>query len=493
MYAYLLLLYSYDKAFWFEVRLIYCLWIPILLLPALLPRLRGEKTELKLMLLFAGWVILTRILCWNVKELIEQLRSGDFSFSADALLIASSVVTYVPLASCLILRGRDRDRFLNRIAIVSVSFSTIVGLICLYGVLYKTDMLTPFRERYLCMFKSARLYPLGQNPNVGCMWFFLGFFYTAYLFCCTKKRTCRAVLVFAAFLNYLMLAMTFSRNGKLSFSVCTGLLVLVLVLRRLSPKTVGKKLLCTVLVLGLTVPLAYGSFRLAASGVESASSAMIQHRNNAQTQPEGETNGAGTEMTGSAYHAAPAVLREKGSAHADAQARTVSQILRTDDGQPFAYDEDDRGFRDSGRIPVYKSAIYTLQQDPIRLLIGCRGADVMKYSDEVLPVPMPHFHNAFLQVLCTTGVVGLVLVLIFCVLLGRRVIRVLYSDAPVTVSILALMLVGIFSYYLLESGLFLSSNIVCFTAYIAAGVVIDYTCEHGETTPAAAACTGKNA
>lgn len=454
LYSFLIL--AYLKVLWIRIYGIYCLWILVLLLPAMLPRLRSEKPELKLMLLFAAWVLFTRILHWDVKAFIGQCRSGNFPFSVDILLAASSAMIYVAMAACLIVRGRDRERLLDGIAIVTVLFSTVVGLICLYGVLYKTDIPTPFRGRYLCMFNTeARLYPLGKHPNTGCMWFFLGIFFSAYLFCRTKKRLCRAGLILAALLNYLMLAMTFSRNGMLAFSLCTGLLVLVLALRRFSPKTVGKKLLCTVVILGLTVPLAYGSFRLTTSGMERVSGVLIQKKN-------------------------VAAVSEESPGHPDGEAQANLPTVRPEESAPPITYENDRGFGDSGRFSVYKSAVYTVQQDPLRLLIGCPEADVMQYSDEFLPVSVPHFHNAFLQVLCATGVVGLALVLIFCVLAGRRVIRVLYSDAPMTVSILALMLVGILSYNMLESDLFLSSDIICFAAYIAAGAVLAYTYEHDE-------------
>ena len=75
------------------------------------------------------------------------------------------------------------------------------------------------------------------------------------------------------------------------------------------------------------------------------------------------------------------------------------------------------------------------------------------------------------------------LVLAFCVLLGRRVLRVIYSDAPMTVSILALMLVGVLSYNMLEADLFLSSDAACFAAYAAAGAVLAYSYEHHAKKP----------
>ena len=142
--------------------------------------------------------------------------------------------------------------------------------------------------------------------------------------------------------------------------------------------------------------------------------------------------------------------------------------------------ENNRGFGDSGRLSIYKTIIPTMQREPLRLLIGCLNRDAMKYTSEILEREILNFHNTFLQVLCLTGVPGLLLVLALCVLLGRRVVRVIYSDAPVTISILALMLVGIFSYNMLEVNLFYIMDVSTYAAYTAAGAVLAYTYERDE-------------
>ena len=475
--AALLLMYAYlfyrpiNNTVWYKLLVVYLPFLAVLLLLALLPRLRSEKIELKLVLLFAVWVIFTRVLRWDVKSYIEYCRSNGLTLPADTLIMAGAAATYLPMAASLILRGRNRERFLDAVAIVTASFFTLTTTFALYSVLNKTDLRAPFGNFYLSIINSSRLYVFGKNPNACGMWYFLSLSFLAYLFTRTKKRLCRVLIVLAGLLNYVTLAMTFSRNAMLSFSLCTGLLVLVLVLRRFSPKTLGKKLLCTVLVLALIVPTAYKSFSLADAGMEKLSSVLAQKRYAAaETQAEDSSAEASDEDN------TAEVLEES-----ETEAPPSSPTAKDREGIEIIY-EDNRGFGDSGRIPIYKTIIPTMQREPLRLLIGCLNNDAMKYTNEILGNEILNFHNTFLQVLCLTGVPGLLLVLALCVLLGRRVIRVIYSDAPVTISILALMLVGIFSYNMLEVNLFYIMDVSTFAAYTAAGAVLAHTYERDEGT-----------
>lgn len=479
-YAFLYL--QYMNVLWVRLTVVYYPWVVILLLIALLPRYKSEKIELRLMLLFAAWMLLTRVLRWDVKAYIENWRAYGPAFPEDTASIVHALVIYPTLAACLILRGRNRERLLDGIAVVAAAFSTLTTLFCLYAVLYKTDIPIPHTSWFLCKFGGYRLWVLGKNPNIGCTWYFLGIAFLTYLFCRTKNRLCRGVIVFAGILNYVVLAMTFSRSAMLAFSLCTGLLILVLVLRRFSPKTVGKKLVCTVLVLALIVPLAYKSFDFTAQGVEALSSALLQRRSTATAEEPGAEEaplvcGFGAAERGS-EKLSPVPVQMRGASPALLAADGEEE--KSSDGKDITY-EDDRGFRDSGRFSIYKTIIPTMQREPLRLLIGCLEGDVMKYSNEIRGNEQPHFHDVFLQVLCLTGVAGLLLVLAFCVLLGRRVIRVIYSGAPMTVSVLALMCVGVFAYNIVEIGLFTTSNVASIAAYIAAGAVLAYTYEQEES------------
>ena len=108
--------------------------------------------------------------------------------------------------------------------------------------------------------------------------------------------------------------------------------------------------------------------------------------------------------------------------------------------------------------------------------------DVMKIAHQYLPYKDPHFHNTFLQVLCITGIPGLLLILALCVLLAIRIIRLFFSAAPLELKVLALILLGLFIYNMLEVSLFVAADTRAFIAYIVAGAVIAYDKEQKHKT-----------
>ena len=138
---------------------------------------------------------------------------------------------------------------------------------------------------------------------------------------------------------------------------------------------------------------------------------------------------------------------------------------------------DKRALSDSGRFEIYRSVIPTFRQEPMRLVRGCLWRDVMSVSNTVLLAAYAHLHNTYLQVLVFTGIPGFLLVLIFSALLALAILRLLFSDAPMRVKALTLILIGSFFYNLLEISLFVSADTRAFTAYIIAGAVLAYSRE----------------
>lgn len=389
---------------------------------------RGEwEREEKLFLLFWAWVFVSRLL------------NRDFYLTKDADMVLNTGVAYVFLAVCLALKGERRQRLLDGVSLAVIAFYSLLALACLCSVLLRKELYNPLTGTFLCGFYAGtfRLTAFGKNPNECTMWFFLAFYLIVYQVFRQKSWWLRVPLLLAAVLNYIILGMTFSRNGMLAFSVCFGLLIVILALQKLSLRKLGTKLLVTAALLAVFAPAAYLSFGATATAMNRISGALVRVE----------------------VQEAEAMPAESGLSPAEEQDNMYI---------------DNRGLEDSGRIAIFKSIIPTMQQEPLRLLRGCLCLDVMKISNTVLPKIKPHFHNTFLQLFCLTGLPGLVLILAFCGLLAVRILRLIFSDAPLEVKALTLILIGSFAYNLLEVSLFVAADTRAFTAYIVAGAVLAY-------------------
>lgn len=449
VYGYYLPRYIFPEI-WNDIYYIYdsCL-IPVLLAFTLYFRRLKEPIEVKLILVFWGWVLISRFL------------NGDYFLTTDIYMVIDTGLIYLFLVVCIQLKGKARERFLDWISIITTVFYTLVALVCLYAVLFRKELYNPFTGAEMCGFMGVfRLSVFSINPNSCCIWFLLAFFLLIYLFFRTKKIWWRAMIVLAAALNYVILGMTFSRNGRLAFSLCMGLLVAMLLFHRFPGKALSKKLLITAVALCLVMPLAYKSFNVTALSINRISAVLAQRAASAPQEEIIEED-------------APAEQGDAQLAAGGNQEKAGEKSLAEEENMYI----DNRGFEDTGRIPTYKSIIPTMQREPLRLLRGCLSPDVMSISNTVLSRPKAHMRNTFLQILCLTGLPGFLLILAFCALLAIRIIRLFFSDAPLTIKTMTLLLIGSFSYNMLEVSLFVRNESAAFLAYIVAGAVLAYSYE----------------
>ena len=389
--------------------------VPVLIAAGLYLSREGRLPAEKVFLLYWAWVFLTRLLN----------RDFFLEYDADKVLNIGLACAMLPL--CRMLGEASRRRFLDVFSVAVAGFYTLLALPGLYAVLYRKDLYNPITGNEICTFwVGYRLTILGRHANECALWFFISFFLLVYLFFRWKNLLCRGIVLPAAVLNYIILGMTFSRNAMLAFSICFALLAVLLVLERSKDrKPVQKAAVSLALLLALT-PAAYLSFRGTAELMRRASAELLD--------------------------------------------------LEVEEDTMYV---DKRALSDSGRFEIYKSVIPTFRQEPMRLVRGCLWRDVMSVSNTVLLAAYAHLHNTYLQVLVFTGIPGFLLVLIFSALLALAILRLLFSDAPMRVKALTLILIGSFFYNLLEISLFVSADTRAFTAYIIAGAVLAYSREIG--------------
>ena len=451
VFVYHLLRYVHPDI-WGQIYSVYYMF----LVPALIAvyftykRLEGP-VELKLFVFYWIWIFVSRLL------------NGDFYLTHDGDMVLNIGLSCVMMAVCLLLDGKERQRFLDGISIAAGGFYSLLSVCGLYAVLYQKELYNPLTGGSLCGFWHygglSRLQLLGKHANETAVWFFLGFFLLMYLFFRHKSLLWRIPIVVAAAMNYINLCMTFSRSNMVAFAVCFSLLLAMVILRRMSVAKMGRRLLATMGLLLVLLPLSYKSFDITAEivGRVAVELAVVEQQPTEQIDDANPQTAAGRPEAGAGTVATPAPAT-----------------------QP-AY-SDKRGFSDTGRFTIYRAIIPTMQQEPLRLVRGCLCMDVMKIAHQYLINKDPHFHNTFLQVLCITGLPGLLLILALCVLLAIRIIRLFFSAAPLEIKALTLILIGLFLYNMLEVSLFVAADTRAFIAYIVAGAVIAYDKEQKRKT-----------
>ena len=446
IFVYHLLRYVHPDI-WEQIYCVYYMFLVPALVAVYFARKRPDRpVELTLFILYWIWIFISRLL------------NGDFFLTQDGDMVLNIGLSCVMLAVCTLLKGRDRQRFLDWISLAVCGFYSLLSLCGLYAVLFRKELYNPLTGGSLCGFwytgGLARLQLLGKHANEVAVWFFLSFFLLMYLFFRHKSLLWRIPIVAAALMNYLNLCMTFSRSNRVAFSVCFSLLLVMVVIQRLSGTKRSRQLLAALGLLLILLPLSYKSFDLTAETVGKVSYELVDAKQKAVPDTPVDAEQKAEPDT--------PVAAEQPAADIEAAATDLGGY------------SDNRGFSDSGRLAIYKTIVPTMQQEPLRLLRGCLCVDVMKIANPLLPTPVPHYHNTFLQVLCIAGLPGLLLTLLICVLLAVKVIRLFFSDAPLEIKALTLLLIGLFIYNMLEVSLFVAADTRAFTAYIVAGAVIAY-------------------
>ena len=420
--------------------------VPVLIAFCLYFRRLKDVVEIKLLILFALWYFISRFL--NGMQTVINDFSGVLNFP---LYFVFAVVGFL-------LTPEKRMKYLIWLGAFITFYFTVLGLISIYTAIYRLDLVNPITEGVLCSFSSqgfSRLNLFDANPNTSAMWFFVGFSPALVLFFACKKKLWRIPIVLAALVNYLGLALTYSRNTMIAFSCCIAMLAVLIVLNRFPLRKLWVRTLAIVLILAVFVPAVYKSFELSTDILSKVSASVLSK---AAVEAEAETTAA-----------------------AEAEPAAESAAAAETEPDTSALFEDSRDLSTLRlRLLVFKTAFITIQREPIRLIRGCAGSDVMSVSHQAISRKFPTMHNSYLEVMVLTGLPGLALVIAFSVLLVIRMIRVFFSTDPrlsLAVKVLTLPLAGIFLYSMMEAQIFFNTEFSALFFYLLAGVLLAYSYE----------------
>lgn len=400
---------------------------------------RGVKggAEIRLLFLFGVWLVLSRII------------NGDYFLSQDTVQTLLLCMLFVLPAAGLVLSKDGRRRFLLCAGIVVCVIYTASAVLGIYSAVSGVELINPRDGSFITQFSSVsdRLEVFGRNPNYISVCFMVACFFALYFFANTKRAIVKAIIILVFILNYVAIGLTYSRNVMLGSSLAFAALLYLPLQEKMRIKNVRVKVAALLVVMCICTPLIYNIYTASRSAVNFAS-----------------------EIAAPEVH----VVVEKNS-------ETTSLSEKTDER---------RGMKDTGRLPIWRSVLPVLKNDPGRLLAG--RVNVMDASNayfeeqwfghgnkefKVLAKTggVMYYHNAFIQLLMATGIPGLLIVLAFLALLAVHACRVFFAQEGKTAAgdkILALLLAALVCYNMFECSIFCNITLASVTFFIVSGFVI---------------------
>lgn len=424
--------------------------VPILVAGTLYFRRLKDGPEYILLLAYWLWLIISRFL------------NGDLALSRDYRLVLELSLMLPFLALGLALDREARRRLLNWISAFAGGYYFILGIICIVAFILRREFVNPITEGLLGIKTDGfeRINILDINVCATACWFMFAFFLMVYQFFACKNKWWRIPIVIAGLVHYATVAMTYTRSVKLSLSLGVGLLFMFLVY------TYGKgkkgRLLALLMAAAFLVsaPLCYKGFDLVTEGMGKISQTVLASQ---EEQPAAETEEQPEAKVLSA------VIGE-----ADTEEEQAAVDIFED---PRGWNGDLNSFS-SGRIAIYKSALYAIGKDPSVLWRGKLIGDIMTLANEVLtPREQPHFHNFLIEVLMLTGLPGLFLIGAFSVLVTVKAIRLFFSreeKADLGAKVLILPVAAILIYSMFEACIFSASEIRSLAFYLICGIMLGF-------------------
>ena len=456
-------------------------FIPVFVAAVLYFRRRCGAFEYRLMLAFLLWFFLTRLMNRNYALL------GEYVFLEDLALM-------IPLTLLgLYLSAEERRYFLNWFSAVVGGFYFLLGLVALSLFVRRGIWINPANEISLGVYSSEgfqRLNLFDVNPCVTAYWYLAAFYLMVYQFFACRRKLWRIPIVLAALVFLAVIACTYTRSVKLGIALTLGLLAASELGRLLRRSRRLLRLPVLILTCLTATLLLYECSDLLAQGISKLSYTLypLQIEQPVQASPAPAPATPSPAPATPTPAPLPAEGKKTAARPSDARpqllsSKSKSSVQALDENTPIWVDKvvDPRKWSgnldriSSARFTVWRSAYLALKLDPSVLWRGKLLRDSMKLSNPFTPHNPYHYHNVPIQALMTTGIPGFLLVtaLMLCVL--YKALRLLFSHAPripLPARVLALPVIGVQFYSMLEIGMYTATDIRALYYYIMSGLLL---------------------
>ena len=404
--------------------------------------------EVKLVLYYSVWVLLTRLL------------NTDYYLQNELDLVIARILCCVILPLGLLLQPRERLVLLDVVIAVAGAFYFLIALLglyaCIFGIYFyipPEDVVFGFDSAYWCP-GFYYIVAEGTNRTISAVWFYLSWCMMVYEFFRCGRKLWRIPILLAMFVFHLAIAFCFCRSIKLAFCINIAMLTFLLGQRYVKVQSRGLKALVSVVLMLAVLPITYRSF-----DVLTDTAALVY--NSLDTEIERTSDQFLWDSTVEAH--------KDGQTFSDVRELSVSVSSL------------------SGRRKVFSSVIPSLRYEPRRILIGKYSHKVMEAPNFFLHDSFYHMHNIWLQVLMLTGLPGFLLIVGFTLLLIWRMLRLFFSKVPgatLAIKSLTFPLTGVLIYGMFETMLFTqcADDRACtdfreLFFFLAAGIVLAFSYE----------------
>ncbi len=422
----------------------YAAAVPVLVAATLYFRRFRDGLEFKLLVFYWLWFLLSRMLNHNLALVDDHYLCFDLSLMLPMFVLG------------LVLDAEGRRRFLDWLSAVVGGYYFLLGILCLIAFLLRRQFVNPITEGLIGMATKSgyeRIHILDTNVDSTAYWFFTGFLLMLYQFFACRDRRWRIPIVLCALVQYMVIAITYTRSVRVAFSVVIGLLLVLLLRDRLKLSNKRLRVLALAVAFIIIAPLTYKSFQLCTDGLSGVSAQLLSQEAPAAPAPSGMAAFHSTEL-----------------------AQPVSLAAKTSQ-EPSLYDRLNK--LSSKRLEIYRCAFLTIKEEPLILLRGCLSKDSMGLTNALLQRkdPVPHFHNFLLQTLILTGLPGLTLAMAFCFLVLKKAFLLFFSRDPrvsMGVRVLALAAVSPLVYGLFEACFFTDVDIRPLFFFLMSGLMLGF-------------------
>ena len=446
--------------------------VPVLVAAVLYFRRFRDGTEFKLLFAFWIWFWFSRAL------------NGSPTLDHDFWLFfeLSLMLPFFALGPAL--TKMEREGFLDWLSALIGGFYFIIGLVALVAFLRHSLYTLPFTDAQIGFSPETgylRLMILLEDTSITAFWYLIALSLMIYQFFHCPKKFWRVPILLSAVLDLLVIAALSSRSVWLCAALTFALLAVMLLLKSLLQRKSCVLRFAVVLVAAVLVLIvSYKGCALCADAMNTLSY-KISDSQRSPLEPAQQSALAEGTVRSEAYAFLRPMVLSSGSIEGSG---ALTPLHGEDQSDPQTA-SDNLNYVSFSRRQIWYGALQTIRTNPSILWRGhiCDSVIMAAYRfialDGTGQIPW-NFYNSFIQVLMTTGIPGLALVLSFLALVLYRGLRFsLGVGAPLGIRTLVLPVLATMPYFMLEAGLFSVIDIRTLFYFLMCGMTVASSREYG--------------